>query len=142
MKYDDASWHSGGDFPSELPPEAGATHVGMFLAWALLRGLGGRLVLENSAAAVQGLRSRSVVPGAFFMNECDGKLTDEDLNEQGNAFASQYYVSETGQYFADYEATLGGILPTLYHVVDSWDNFDKVAPVLDRRFAEWRDRRR
>jgi len=41
MKYDDASWHYGGDFPDDLPDEAGATHTGMFLAWALLSGLGG-----------------------------------------------------------------------------------------------------
>ena len=33
-KYDDASWHYGGDFPKDLPIEAGATHTGMFLALA------------------------------------------------------------------------------------------------------------
>ena len=36
MKYDDWSRHGGGNFPADLPPEAGATHAGMFLAWALL----------------------------------------------------------------------------------------------------------
>jgi hypothetical protein len=33
MKYDDASWHYGGDFPADLPREAGSTHIAMFLAW-------------------------------------------------------------------------------------------------------------
>ena len=33
MKYDDASWHYEGAYPADLPPEAGATHIGMFLAW-------------------------------------------------------------------------------------------------------------
>ncbi|RML48695.1 DUF7832 domain-containing protein [Pseudomonas avellanae] len=32
MKYDDASWHYNGNFPSDLPDTAGATHIGMFLA--------------------------------------------------------------------------------------------------------------
>ena len=41
MKYDDASWHSEGDFPDDLPEEAGGTHIGMFFAWALLSGMGG-----------------------------------------------------------------------------------------------------
>ena len=41
MKYDDASWHYGGDFPSELSSDAGATHIGMFVTWALLVDLGG-----------------------------------------------------------------------------------------------------
>ncbi|WP_265102660.1 hypothetical protein [Acinetobacter sp. 'aerobic (ED)'] len=39
MKYDDASWHYGGDFPADLPQEAGATHIGMFLTWMLLQTL-------------------------------------------------------------------------------------------------------
>ena len=39
MKYDDWSWHSGREFPAGLPPEAGAIHIGMFVAWALLHGL-------------------------------------------------------------------------------------------------------
>ena len=29
MKYDDASWHYNGDFPTDLPVEAGATHIGL-----------------------------------------------------------------------------------------------------------------
>lgn len=43
MKYDDASWHVGGEFPKELPPQAGATHIGMFAAWCMLAGLAGEL---------------------------------------------------------------------------------------------------
>src|SRR6266404_3538306 len=55
MKYDDASWHYGGDFPEDLPREAGATHTGMFVAWALLftnpaRPLRGRAALATSSA--------------------------------------------------------------------------------------------
>ena len=43
-KYDDAYWHYRGEFPTELPASAGATHIGMFVAWALLAGLGRELV--------------------------------------------------------------------------------------------------
>lgn len=39
MKYDDSTWHTDGDFPADLPPEAGATHIGMFMAWALAQNL-------------------------------------------------------------------------------------------------------
>jgi len=77
MKYDDASWHSGGEFPKHLPPEAGATHSGMFLAWALLSGLAGELHLEDSPEGIKALRERTITPGAFFLRFCDGKLTDE-----------------------------------------------------------------
>jgi hypothetical protein len=138
MNYDDASWHYGGDFPRDLPQETEATHIGMFLAWALLSGWGGEI---HAPEALQKLRSRSVTPGAFFMSECDGKLTAEDLNDEGNAFAFEYYPPETGQFVTDYDAALGGALPDLYHVADSWVNFDKIKLVLDRRFQEWKEAR-
>ena len=43
-----------------------------------------------------------------------------------------------GQYLKDYEATLGNGLESLYHVKDSWENFDLLKPVLDRRLGDWR----
>ena len=42
---------------------------------------------------------------------------------------------------ADYEDVLGDDLPSLYHVEDTWANFDRLAPVLDARLAEWRRQR-
>jgi hypothetical protein len=138
MKYDDASWHSEGDFPDDLPPEAAATHAGMFLAWALLSGAGSGLHTDGSPAPIEKLRNRSVTPGAYYINECDGQFTGDELNNEGNAFAAEYYTLETGQFLRDYEEALGAELPTLYHIADSWQNFDKLKPVLDRRFQNWR----
>ena len=123
-----------------MPLEAGATHAGMFLAWALLRGL----VSEDHAVdfpdQLEQLRSREVTPGEYLMI-FDGKFTDEELNDEGNAFASSYFDFEKGQYLGDYEATLTNGLPTLYHVLDTWENFDRLKPVVDTRYAEWRAKR-
>ncbi len=47
MKYDDASWHYGGDFPSELPEICGAIHSGIFLAWAINSDLAGDVLVEE-----------------------------------------------------------------------------------------------
>jgi hypothetical protein len=138
MKYDDASWHYGGNFPKELPIEAGATHIGMFVAWAFLAGLAGELHVVQFPDGLLKLGDRSITPGKFFLEACDGKFTDEDLNEEGNAFAKDYFDSKTGKYLSDYEFTLGEKLPDLYHVQDSWENFDRLKPLLDRRFAEWK----
>jgi hypothetical protein len=138
MKYDDATWHSGGDFPENLPAEAGATHTGMFLACALLAGLSGDLHIVELPDSLEMLRERIITPGAFFLASCDGKFTDEDLNAEGNAFTASYYDPQKGSYLADYEAVLGKDLPTLYHVADTWENFDRIAPVLDNRFVGWR----
>lgn len=144
MKYDDASWHSGGTFPKELPASAGATHTGMYVAWALLSGLAGELHTDELPENLEKLAERSLAPGAFFLWACDGKFTDEDLNEEGNAFTASYFDFSSGSYLADYEALLGNGLPSgparLYYVADTWGNFDKLKSRLDQRLAEWRAR--
>src|ERR1700730_8850639 len=120
MKYDDASWHSEGDLPKELPPEAGATHIGMFLAWALLNGLGGQDFYDDFGDDFRALQARATTPGAF-VGILDGKLTTEELSNDGNAFTSSYYEK---QYAEDYTALLGGGRPSTYHVPDCWETFD------------------
>ena len=141
MKYDDASWHSGGNFPKDLAAEAGATHTGMFVAWALLSGMGGEIHVTDFPDEIAKLRSRSITPGKFFLDVCDGKFTDEDLNEEGNAFTQAYFDFDKGNYLTDYDAVLAGDLGSLYYVKDSWDNFDLIKPMLDQRFAEWKSNR-
>ncbi len=97
MKYDDASWHHGGEFPADLQPEAGATHTGMYVAWALLSGLAGEIHVEDFPGDIPKLESRILTPGSFFLEACDGKFTDEDLNDEGNAFTRTYFDFEKGQ---------------------------------------------
>lgn len=142
MKYDDASWHYGGKFPKDLPIEAGATHTGMFVAWALLSGLAGEIHIDGFPGDIPRLKSRSITPGKYFLESCDGKFTDEDLNDEGNAFAREYFNLESGEYLADYEATVGVGLPELYYVKDTWENFDLLKPVLDERLRQWREEKR
>jgi hypothetical protein len=139
MKYDDASWHYGGEFPEGLSNDAGATHIGMFLAWALLSGMGGELFAEEEPQLVDELRSRSITPGQFFLKYCDGKFIDEDLSELGIRFTEDYFELEKGGYLADYEQLLQKGLETLYHVPDTWESYDKLSPAIDARFAGWRN---
>jgi hypothetical protein len=138
MKYDDASWHSGGNFPADLPASAAATHSGMFVVWAFLSGFGGPIPAANFPDHLQRLQSRSVTPGAFFLEVCSGKLLDEDFSDEGNAFARAYFDFEHGQYLADYDATLGAGLAEIYYVGDTWENFDRLKSILDRRYREWK----
>lgn len=138
MKYDDASWHNGAEFPAGMAPEAAATHAGIFLAWALLAGLGGEYHVVDSAEELELLLARKWTPGRYFLAVCDGRLTDEDLNEEGNAFAQAYYHQDGTSFISDYREFLAKGLPSEYHVADSWANLDKLQPVLDRRLANWR----
>ena len=46
---------------------------------------------------------------AFLFKHCDGKFTDEDLNDQGNAFAKEYY-GDDGDYMQDYAGEFGELM--------------------------------
>jgi hypothetical protein len=133
MKYDDASWHSGED----LPPDAAFTHTGLYLAWAVLAGLSSKQMRDDFEEELAALSARLTSPCRLY-RVIDGKLTDEDLSDEGNAFTRMYFDLETGQYLKDYDEIFGQGLPTLYHVTDSWENYEKLKPVLDSRFAAWR----
>ena len=41
-------------------------------------------------------------------------------------------------YFEDYEAALSSNEPTLYHVKDSWSNYQKLAPLITSAFKNWK----
>lgn len=135
MAYDRTDWHSGGDFPEDLPPESGGTHIGMFLAWVIKSGLEGDF-LKNTDDALENVRAEKITGREFFSKYCDEKLWEVDLNVEGNNFAKEYYVS--GTYFEDYESVLLGDLPSLYHVEDTWANYHILESVLNERFAAWR----
>jgi hypothetical protein len=136
MAYDRADWHYNGNFP-EVPQENGATHIGMFLAWAILNGLEGDLHKQEFAESLQLVRERKMSGREFLMKNCDGKFWEEDLNDVGNAFAKSYYNREDG-YFEDYFDILGDSLPSIYYVEDTWENFEKISEEIDRQFAQWK----
>ncbi len=137
MAYDRADWHYGGDYPSELPSENGGTHIGIFLAWVINNNLEGQLHREESQQSLKAVRNREITGREFLEKECDEKFWEEDLNEDGNAFAKYYYESDI--YFSDYEVTLIENLPTLYHIENSWENYDKIAPIISSSYREWKE---
>lgn len=139
-KYDDASWHAGGDFPPELDSERACTHIALFLGWAVDRGLGGDLLREEYGEMLEGFRARRLSPIELLHAAADDKLTDEDLNDEGNAFTAEYFDSNL--YYVDYAMALAGDLPSLYHVDCTWENYDRMAKRIDERLAEWRSKRR
>lgn len=126
MKYDDASWHYGGDFPDDLPDEAGGTHIGMFVAWCVLNGLGGDIHTEDPEE-IADLKNRKITPGAWFLAACDGKFTDEDLSPEGNSFAQRYYEGDSAKYMDAYTLISDEDQESLYHTPDTWATYDALS---------------
>lgn len=101
MKYDDASWHYEGEFPVESPSEYGATHIALFLKWCFMKGWAGEIHLDEEPEDTERVIEGAMPAMEYFLKYCDEKLTDEDLNKEGNVFAEKYYGKE-GLYLQDY----------------------------------------
>ncbi len=137
MSYDRADWHYGGDYPPDLPPENGGTHIGMFLAWVVNNNLESDLHHEYAESSLNAVKNHEMTGREFLEIECDEKFSDVDLSDEGNAFADYYY--ESNLYITDYEKALAMELPSLYHVENTWDNYDKIAKLIDQKYEQWKN---
>jgi len=141
MPYDRADYdYSTEDQP--LPKGHAATHIGMFLAWAAFHGLLNDYHEQFSTELLTRLRARQITGREFFLTACKEQFAEKDLNVDGNLFAEHYYRDAAGQrgaYFADYKKVLAEQLPSFWHVEDTWENYDKIAPVITRRYEQWKN---
>ena len=141
MKYDDAEYCFL-NFETSLPTEAGGTHTGMYLAWAALNDLLAPADDAGRREDVHRLKTRAMTGRDYYFTHCDGKFTQSDLGKTGQDFTAAYYE----KYFvADYERVFKQDFPDTGHltddfcsIADTWDNFDRLRPVLDQRFTAWR----
>lgn len=142
MKYDDAETCFL-NFETELDNDAANTHIGMYLAWAVLAGLGRDDPGDAMwAAAVAALKQRSSTGGQVLSSFSDCKLMDSEFSAEGNAFTAAYYDKA---YIRDYQKVFQDQMPRTGHetddfcgVPDTWANFDRLKPLLDRRYAAWK----
>jgi hypothetical protein len=140
MAFDRADWHYGGDFPKDLEPENGGTHIGFFLSWIILNDLVGELHRKESIDSLNKLKAREITGRDFLFAECDEKFTDEDVNEIGLNFTKFYYDDEkTAQYLNDLSKTFENY-PSIYHVEDTWENYAKISTKIDDAFKKWKDK--
>lgn len=145
MKYDDSEYYFL-NFETDLDNIAANTHIGMYLAWALLSGLGSTGDAMNDwTSDIARLRARETTGGQLLCDRCDGKLTADEFNDEGNAFTAAYYEQ---QFHHDYARVFDSQIPSTGHdaddicsVPDTWVNFERLKPVLDGRLADWRARR-
>jgi hypothetical protein len=133
--YDKAKYHYEGTFPSNLPRDQAFVHIGMFLGWLCDEGLLSEQMHTDFAEEIRMFEQRKIT-GAQVLKLCGGTLASDMLNEAGNAFALEYFAH--GRYLEDYTDILAMNLPSLYHVMDTWANYDQLAYRLNQRYREWR----
>ena len=130
MKYDDASWHYGGNFPEGQPEEHGGTHIGLFLRWCFEKGWASQFHMDEEPDAVADVMRGTMSGTEFLFKYCDGKFIDEDLSEVGNGFATQYY-GDDGLFLDDYAEAFGN---SMYLVPESAHEYGKFAAMLHARW--------
>lgn len=130
MKYDDAKWHYEGQFPADSPMEFGGTHIALFLKWCFIKGWAGELHLTDAAADVERVVAGTLSATEFLFQHCDGKLTDEDLNDEGNSFAEHYYGDE-GLYLIDYAENFADLM---YTRPESTHDFSLFSQIVEDRY--------
>jgi hypothetical protein len=133
MKIDDAeTWFL--NFETDLPTEAGGTHIGMFLGWAIRRGLGAaRFSTLRTALEAGAISGRTVL-----FDHCDGKLMADDLGVDGAAFASAWYDQHYTARYRDALALHDDSPDGFAAAEDSPGNQRIVDAFLDIAHAEWK----
>lgn len=138
MAIDRIDWHADSTEQYDLPYENAGTHIGMFLAWVINHHLEGELHIEESLEELAQVRERKMTGREFLIKICDEKFWEEDLNGEGLAFVKFYYEAEGYRYYVDYEETLAQNLPSIYHVEDTWENYDLIAAKITAAYQQWK----
>lgn len=133
MKYDDAEYYFL-NFETDLPNENGGQHMGLFLEWAVLRGLASDELMTRSEA----LRRGETTGLDLLFDHCDGKLWDGDLNDEGNAFAVDAYERWGMVDFIDaMNCTAESSGDEIFGAELTRQRHDRVLWQWDRRYSDW-----
>ena len=138
-KFMDASWfeqaieHYDGASQRDIMPL-----LGFYFCWAACTDLLSELHLKDLELDIEALKNRDASPLSV-IDHIDAKLRDEDFNRRGQLFSAAYLEK---RYFEDFtKAFLEETLETyLFDVSDSWENYEKIAPRIDKRFNAWKRR--
>jgi len=140
MKYDDASWHYEGDFPENLPREAGATHTGLFVAWMLSNGFASEELIDDFSDDLEALQDGKLTGPVFVMTVLDEKFTSDELTDEGNAFTLAYYQGKDNDstYVDDYLQALNLTQEQIYTASDDSQSYEALSPIIAKRLEQWR----
>jgi hypothetical protein len=148
ITHDKAKWHSDADdFPRDLPPEAGATHIAHYLRWCLENGHFSEEFLETHPARIASLHKGALDMRDFLLREFDGVFLSDILNPAGRAFALACYhtggtasAQKHGDYLGDCE-TLARELALAHscRLPNDAATYARVKTLVTRRHRQFQD---
>jgi hypothetical protein len=137
--------------PVDAPPHADLVGMALLVAWAAEKfGLPKKHKKETE------LLSRAITPRTFLIQKCGKTLTSADVSPKAEAFLYGYtnrmfldgdsnpkiakllrlHREDERAYTDDFLGTFKDV-KNPYYVPDSWDAVDRIAPILDARWADY-----
>jgi hypothetical protein len=136
--YDKAKYHYEGNFPEKLDDEQAYVHTGLFLGWLIENDLISESFKKEYNIEIDLFKARKKT-GPKVFESTSGSLVDDMLTSQGNDFAGYYFKFDpNGNFIKDYMELLASDLPSIFHVKDTWSNYDKIKKRFDQRFSDWK----
>lgn len=147
--------------PADAPPDAELVGMALLAAWALHRH--GVPAKHAASPLAKQLVTRAIAPRAFLVGACDKTLTSLDVDPKLGDFLYGYthrlfldddegarsavdkkitkllnlHREDERAYSDDFLGTFEKAVDNPFHVPDGWDAFDRIAPVLDARWADF-----
>ncbi len=141
--YDKAAYHDEAVAKLGLPEEHTENHTLFFLRWLLETNLVSEWYLKETAETREACREGKATVRDVY-RQMASALMDDMLSAEGAEFVKDYYsVSKVrlAGYPRDYEITLQGNLASSYHVPYTEENYQRIRPVIDRRYQDWKRQR-
>jgi hypothetical protein len=135
--YDKAKYHDESIQQAGLPEEHATHHTIYFLRWLIENDLMDTSEEQDYGDVLQKFKSGEKSLYDVY-NWWDCCLISDMLTDEGNAFAMHYFDFERGKYLKDYTGTLQGDLPSEFHIPYTEENYQKLKPLIDRRYQEWK----
>ncbi len=136
--FDKAKWHFSGNFPEGLDIFQGYIHTGFYIGWLIKNDLVSEELRNECKNEINDFLENKITAVQFYESQLDGVFSSDDVNDEGYNFTKVYFDFEKGTYLKDYEAILCSELPTLYHVQDGNENFEKITVILNERLQTFR----
>lgn len=138
--YDKAAYHEEAVAKLKLPPEHAENQTLFFLRWLIENNLMRQWYMDAAAETLEECRAGKATIRDVYRQMASALMSDM-LSPEAEAFVKDYYFVSKSRpvgYPRDFSTVLQGNLPSSYHVPYTENNYQRIKPVLDQRFREWR----
>jgi len=137
--FDKAKYHDNSVAELGLSDVQSFVHTGLFLVWLVNNELMSDFFVSETGNEIENLKVRTSSPLGIY-EYWDGVLIGEMLSRAGFNFALDYFDFEKGTYMKDYERVFSVTPERVFEVKGTWDNYDKLKPVIDAAYEKWRNK--